>query len=66
MISNGSVTARNRHFCVKMAWLRHQVQSGTLVFKYVASKLNVADTFTKILPPEQFLLLRSKLFSAKL
>ena len=62
MISNSSVTARNRHFCVKMAWLREQVESKALVFKFVPSKRNLADIFTKILALAQFALLRDLLF----
>ena len=62
MITNGSVTARNRHFCVKMAWLRQQVELKTLVFEFVPSKRNLADIFTKILALDQFVYLRDLLF----
>ena len=61
MINDHSVSARNRHFAVKMSWLREQVANKTIVFVYVASKKNLADTFTKILPDNQFLLIRNKL-----
>ena len=46
------VTGRNRHFCVKMAWLREQVAAKMVRFVFVASRNNVADIFTKILPPD--------------
>ena len=49
MVNNHVVTGRNRHFCVKMAWLRGQKRNGVVVFTFVASKNNVADIFTKIL-----------------
>jgi len=65
MIRNSSGTARNRHFSVKMAWFRQQVEQQTLAFKYVASKNNLADIFTKILPPDQFKKLRDRLLSFK-
>ena len=63
MIRNSSVTARNRHFAVKMAWLREQVEAGSLRFAYVASKNNLADIFTKILPAPLFSSLRDRLMS---
>ena len=49
MVSNHAVTARNRHFCVKMAWLREQVASGVVSLVFVSGRNNVADIFTKIL-----------------
>lgn len=49
MVNNHVVTGRNRHFCVKMAWLRAQKRNGIVFFVFVASKNNVADIFTKIL-----------------
>ena len=52
MVNNHVVTGRNRHFCVKMAWLRQQVANKVVSFVFVASKNNVADILTKILPPE--------------
>ena len=50
MVSNHVVTARNRHFCVKMAWLREQVSSKVVALVFVSGKNNVADIFTKVLP----------------
>ena len=52
MVNNHVVTGRNRHFCVKMAWLREQVAAKVVRFVFVASRNNVADIFTKILPPD--------------
>ena len=51
MVNNHVVTGRNRHFCVKMAWLRQQVADKLVRFKFVASRNNVADLMTKLLPP---------------
>ena len=50
MVANHVVTARNRHFCVKMAWLREQVASKVVKLVFVSGKNNVADIFTKVLP----------------
>ena len=61
MINNHSVSARNRHFAVKMSWLREQVNSKAITFVFVQSKNNLADIFTKVLPEEQFRALRDKL-----
>ena len=61
MIGNNSVSGRNRHFAVKMAWLREQVSNKVLTFIFVPSKLNCADIFTKVLPDAQFRALRDRL-----
>ena len=70
MVNNHSVTGRNRHFCVKMAWLRQQVSDEIIKLVFVASKNNVADILTKILPTEVHtkltkLLLRLKVVSSR-
>ena len=49
MVSNHVVTGRNRHFCVKMAWLREQVASKVVSLVFVSGRNNVADIFTKVL-----------------
>ena len=61
MINNHMVSARNRHFAVKMAWLREHVSILHFKFVYVPSKKNLADTFTKILLDEQFYIIRDSL-----
>ena len=63
MTKNHVVSARNRHFCIRMAWLREQAAAGHVVFKYVPSKENIADIFTKILPEAPFRYLRDKMMS---
>ena len=60
-VNNHSVSPRNRHFAVKMSWLRKQVFNKGVKFVFVLSKQNLADTLTKILPEDQFRLLRDKL-----
>ena len=52
MVNNHVVTGRNRHFCVKMAWLRQQVNDKLVRFEFVASRNNVADIMTKVLAPD--------------
>ena len=49
MVRNHLVTGRNRHFCVKMAWLRQQVTNKVVTLLFVASRNNLADILTKIL-----------------
>ena len=61
MVRNHIVSGRNRHFCVKMAWLRSQVNQRHVEFRFVASKNNLADIFTKVLPAETFCRLRDAL-----
>ena len=63
MITNHLVSARNRHFCIRMAWLREQSAAGVVKFTFVKSQDNTADIFTKILPAPQFRLLRDMLVS---
>ena len=65
MVNNHVVTGRNRHFCVKMAWLREQVAAKMVRFVFVASRNNVADIFTKILPPDVHARLAKALLNPK-
>ena len=65
MVRNHVVSGRNRHFCIKMAWLRQQVADKIVVFEFVASRNNVADILTKILPAELHSRLTSGLLSPK-
>ena len=62
MATNPVVSARNRHFAMRMWWLRDQVTSKTIVFVQVPSAAQVADILTKILPAPVFLALRQILF----
>ena len=54
MVTNHVVTGCNRHFAVKMVWLRQQVADAAIKFVFVAGKNNVADLFTKILAAAAF------------
>ena len=49
MVSNHVVTGRNRHFCVKMVWIRVQVTNKIVTLVFVSDRNNVADIFTKVL-----------------
>ena len=59
------VTGRNRHFCVKMAWLREQVSGKIVRFVFVTSRNNLADIFTKILDPDAHARLAKALLDPK-
>ena len=63
MATNPIVSARNRHFSMRMWWLREQVESGAIVFVQVPTKSQIADIFTKVLPTPVFLLLCKFLFA---
>ena len=65
MVNNHVVTGRNRHFCVKMAWLREQVSGKIVRFVFVASRNNLADIFTKILAPDAHARLAKALLNPK-
>lgn len=38
---------RSKHIDIKYHYIRSQVQSGSIILKYVSSADNVADMFTK-------------------
>ena len=63
MATNPVMSARNRHFSMRMWWLRDQVTNKTVTFVQVPSASQVADIFTKVLPAPAFLLLRDLLFA---
>jgi hypothetical protein len=65
MVNNHVVTGRNRHFCVKMAWLRQQVSDGVVSLVFVASRNNLADIMTKILSPDDHVRLAALLLNPK-
>ena len=65
MVNNHVVTGRNRHFCVKMTWLRQQVANKVVRLVFVASRNNVADLFTKVLPPDAHVRLTAALLDSK-
>ena len=65
MVNNHVVTGRNRHFCVKMAWLREQVSGKIVRFVFVTSRNNLADIFTKILVPDAHARLAKALLNPK-
>ena len=65
MIKNHSVSGHNRHFCVKMVWFHEQVTSGVVQFRFVPSKFNVTDVFTKILAAVPFKEVHDLLFTAR-
>lgn len=52
---------RSKHITVDYHFVRERVSHGDLVIRYVPMKLQLADIFTKGLPSQQFLFLKSNL-----
>ena len=63
MTTNPIVSARNRHFAMRMWWLREQVESGAVKFAQVPTVSQAADIFTKVLPAPAFPRLRDLIFA---
>jgi Reverse transcriptase (RNA-dependent DNA polymerase) len=53
-----SFHSRVKHIDVKYHYIRELVENGTLDVRYVNTKLNVADVFTKALAPKPFAYMR--------
>ncbi len=54
------ISARLRHIRIRIAWLREQVRAGHVVFKWISTKDQLADIFTKPLAKSIFNDLASK------
>ena len=65
MAQNPEVSARNRHFAMRMWWLRDMVSTKALSFTYIPTEKQLADIFTKILPKPRFMYLRDIIMSPK-
>jgi hypothetical protein len=52
------ITPWSKHFAVKLYFFRHHVASGDIRIVRVDTDKQLADTFTKALPPDQFEALR--------
>ena len=63
MATNPVVSSRNRHFAMRMWWLRQQVQDGTVSLQHIPTDEQRADIFTKVLPAPRFLALRDTVTS---
>ena len=61
MASNPVVSARNRHFSIKMHWIRDQVARNNITLQYVSTKDQLADILTKSLPRLDFTSNRDKI-----
>ena len=61
MATNPVVSARNRHFSMRMWWLRQQVDDNRVQFKHVPTDKQLADIFTKVLPLPTFVTLRDRI-----
>ena len=65
MITNPVVSARNRHFAMRMWWLRDVVEKRQVRVQYVPTEKQLADILTKVLPGPCFLRLRDMIMSGK-
>ena len=65
MANNPVVSARNRHFAMRMWWLRDQVAAKTIAFRHVPTKHQLADILTKVLPAALFRALCDVLFKGR-
>ena len=63
MTVNPVVSSRNRHFAMRMWWLRQKVEEGKIKLTYVETQHQLADIFTKPLPKPLFIQLRDKIMS---
>ena len=61
MTINPMFHARTKHIEIYYHFVREKVALGSLITKFVSSKDQVADTFTKALPRREFDVLRAKL-----
>lgn len=60
MTINPVFHSRTKYVKVDYHFVYEQVALGSLVTQFVSSKNQVADIFTKLLPPAQFQLQRTK------
>ena len=63
MATNPIVSARNRHFAMRMWWLRQQAEDSTITLRHVPSRQQLSDIFTKVLPAPTFTVLRDALMA---
>jgi hypothetical protein len=61
LIKNPQCTSKAKHIDIVHHFVRERVANQELAFKFVAGKDNLADMFTKPLPPVDFLKHRSRL-----
>ena len=54
---------RVKHIARRHFWIRELVEEGQLVVPLVATEFNLADFFTKPLPPKRFISLRNSIMN---
>ena len=61
MSKNPIMHSKKKHIPIKYHYLREQVSQKTVKLKYIDTKEQIADIFTKPLPKEAFERLRQKM-----
>ena len=61
LAQNPIYNEKSKHIDIKHHFIREKVQDGAIKIQHIASKLNLADFFTKQLPKDQFNILRAQL-----
>lgn len=59
--NNPTQHKRSKHIDIKYHFLREQIQSGLIKLSYISTDLQEADMFTKGLPMNKFITLRTKI-----
>jgi hypothetical protein len=54
MMKNGTKSERTKHVDVKFTYIKDVLESGVITLEWIKSRENVADIFTKNLPPTTF------------
>ena len=66
MVTNPVVSGRNRHFSMRMWWLRQQVDEGRVLFHHVPTEHQLADMFTNVIPLPTFTVIRDRIMQCDL
>ena len=59
MAKNPTISGRNKHMGLKIAYLREQVSNGSVIMEHIKTNKQLADFLTKNLPTPQFQFLRN-------
>ena len=59
--NEGSMSAKSKHLDIRIFKIRELIKSKQIMLNYIRTQRNLADIFTKALPPQQFIFLRDQL-----